>query len=121
MATRSDSTIRGLTADDLPSLPDDGMRRERVEAVTGERGFWPGAPDLAVEVTSPDDSFEEVEEKVFDWLDAGTRMVVVVNPRKRSATVYRSRSEIAAMREGEVLEGGEVVPGWRLPVGEIFG
>ena len=45
-----------------------------------ETGFWPEAPDLAVEVVSPDDSYAAVEEKVFDWLDAGTKMVVVNQP-----------------------------------------
>jgi Uma2 family endonuclease len=47
-------------------------------------------------------------------------MVVVVNPDKRTATVYRSRSEITVLTEHEELDGGDVVPGWRLPVREIF-
>jgi Uma2 family endonuclease len=96
------------------------VRRERVEEVGDAEGFWPGAPDLAVEVVSPDDSYGEVEEKVFDWLSAGCRMVVVVNPRKRTATVYRSRSDIVVLTEDESLDGGEVVPGWRIPVRQIF-
>ncbi len=96
------------------------VRRDRVETVGDGEGFWPGAPDLAVEVVSPGDSFGEVEEKVFDWLDAGCRMVIVVNPRKRTATVYRSRSDIAVLTESDELEGADVVPGWRLPVRELF-
>ena len=96
------------------------IQRERAEKVGDGDGYWPGAPDLAVEVVSPGDSFGEVEEKVFDWLDAGCRMVVVVNPRKRTATVYRSRSDIAVLTEGDELDGGDVVPGWRLPVRELF-
>src|SRR5918998_5254427 len=58
------------------------VSRERVEAVGEVEGYWPGAPDLAVEVISPDDSHVEVESKVFDWLEAGTKMVLAVNPRR---------------------------------------
>ena len=96
------------------------VRRERIEEVGVGQGFRIGAPDLAVEVVSPNDSFAAVEAKVIQWLDSGCRMVVVVNPRKRTATVYQSRSDIVVLTENEVIDGGDVVPGWRLPVGEIF-
>lgn len=96
------------------------VSRERVEAVGEVEGFWPEAPDLAVEVISPGDAYAEVEEKVFDWLDSGTKMVVVVNPRKRSATVYRSRTDITVLAETDVLESGDIVPGFRLAIREIF-
>lgn len=96
------------------------VRRERIEEAGLGQGYRTGAPDLAVEVVSPHDSFGDVEGKVFDWLSAGCRMVVVVNPRKRTATVYRSRSDIVVLTEGDELDGGDVVPGWRLPVRELF-
>jgi Uma2 family endonuclease len=73
------------------------VSQARVEAVGEVEGFWPEAPDLAVEVVSPGDSYSEVEEKVFAWLDAGTKMVVVINPRQRSATVYKSPTDIIAL------------------------
>lgn len=47
-------------------------------------------------------------------------MVVVVNPRKRTVTVYRSLTAITILTEHDNLDGGDVVPGWSLPVGEIF-
>ena len=94
--------------------------RDRVEAVGEVEGFWPEAPLLAVEVISPGDSYADVEEKVFDWLDAGTKLVIVVNPRQRSATVYKSPTDITALAEANVLDGGDVVPGFELPVREIF-
>ncbi len=94
--------------------------RERVAAVGDAEGFWPGAPDLAVEVVSPSDTFADVEEKVFDWLDAGTRAVVVVNPKKRSVTLYRSVSEVRILGETESLSVEDVVPGWSLPVRDLF-
>jgi Uma2 family endonuclease len=71
-------------------------------------------------VISPGDSYAEVEEKVFDWLEAGTKMVVVINPRQRSATVYKSPTDIIALAEADVLAGGDIVPGFELAVREIF-
>jgi Uma2 family endonuclease len=96
------------------------VSQARVEAIGEVEGFWPEAPDLAVEVVSPGDSYSEVEEKVFAWLDASTKMVVVINPRQRSATVYKSPTDIVALTEADVLAGGDVVPGFELAVREIF-
>jgi Uma2 family endonuclease len=106
---------------DTVRAPDVGfVSRERADRVGDVEEFWPGAPDLAIEVISPSDSFAEVDEKVAEYLDAGCRMVVVVNPRRRAATVYRSRSDIVLLTENDVLDGGEVVPGWSLPLREVF-
>ena len=96
------------------------IQQDRVSEVGDTDGFWPGAPDLAVEVVSPNDLYTEIEEKVIDWLDAGTRMVVIVNPRKRIVTTYRSRSEITILTDGDTLDGADIIPGWRLAVEEIF-
>ena len=94
---------------------------ERVEEVGSVEGYWPGAPDLAAEVISPNDRYTEVEAKIMEWLDAGTRMVVVLDPRRRAVTVYRSRDDIAVLTTDDVLRGGEVVPGWSVPVRDLFG
>jgi Uma2 family endonuclease len=96
------------------------VSKERYEEVGPTAKFWPGAPDLAVEVVSPGDSYSEVQDKVFDWLEAGARMVVVADPRKRVATVYRSLSEIRVLTEQDALDGGDVVPGWSVSVKAIF-
>ena len=107
---------------DTVRAPDVGfVRRERVEETGLVRGYWPGAPDLAVEVISPNDLYTEVAEKVEEWLKAGTLMVVVVDPRRRVATVHRPGQEAVTLAEGETLEGNDVVPGWRMLVGDIFG
>ena len=62
----------------------------------------------------------EVEEKVLEWLEAGALMVVVVNPRKRAVTVYRSLTDIIVLTEDDTLSGGDVVPGWTVAVKDIF-
>lgn len=96
------------------------IRQERLQTASVPDGYWFSAPDLAVEVISPHDLYTEVDEKVGDWLDAGTAMVLIINPRKRTVTVYRSLSQITVLREQDVLDGSDVVPGWKLPVASIF-
>jgi Uma2 family endonuclease len=96
------------------------VRRERIPSTGRPKAYWPGAPDLAVEVTSPGDTFEEVEEKVAEWLTAGARAVWVVNPKRRTVTVYSSPSEAAILTENDELDGQPVVPGFRCRVSEIF-
>lgn len=83
-------------------------------------GFGRLAPDLAVEIVSPSNTALEILEKAEDYLDAGTRLVWVVEPRRRSITVYRSRKEIRLLGEDDSLDGYDVLPGFSLPVAEIF-
>ena len=96
------------------------VSRDRVEKMGYVKGFWPGPPDLAVEVVSPGDTHAEVVEKSLAWLDAGCRMVLVVEPERKVVTVYRSRQDIRILAGNEAVDGTDVVPGWRLPVAEIF-
>ena len=95
------------------------VRQERVYAVGDGDGFFPGAPDLVVEVISPSDRLTEVADKVAEWLAAGTRMVVVVNPRNHTVQAHTPDGK-TELTEEDTLDGGEVVPGWRLPVADIF-
>ncbi len=113
-----------LAADpDTVRAPDSSfIRRERLAGTENMTGYWPLAPDLAVEVISPNDNYAGVAEKVRAWLAAGTQMVIVVNPRPqyRTVTVHQPGQSPTTLKEQDTLNGGEVVPGWRLPVREIF-
>src|SRR3990172_5835472 len=84
---------------DTVRAPDAGF--VRAERVSGELpgGFFPGAPDLAVEVLSPSDRASEVLAKVQDWLGAGCAGVWVVDPHTRSISVYRADGSVAILRE----------------------
>jgi Uma2 family endonuclease len=91
----------------------------RAERVVRSRNYIVGPPDLAVEVISPNDTWTEVYEKVREYLTAGTRMVIVVDPRKQTAQVRTSTSTID-LTINDTLSGGDVVPGWSLPLAELF-
>jgi Uma2 family endonuclease len=96
------------------------VRRERIPEGGIPRGFWPGAPDLAVEVVSPGDTYSEVEKKVHDWLNAGTRMVLVLNPRTRTVAIYTSHTDVVRLTESDTSDGGEVLPGFSCRVADFF-
>lgn len=96
------------------------VRMQRIKETPKAKSYWLGAPDLAVEVTSPGDTVREVEEKVTEWLEAGARMVWVISPKLKAVTVYRSLTNIITLTEKDTLDGGEVVPGFQIPIAEIF-
>ncbi|GIV21510.1 MAG: hypothetical protein KatS3mg023_3261 [Armatimonadota bacterium] len=84
------------------------------------RHFARYVPDLVAEVVSPNDTFSEVAEKVNDWLQAGVRMVWVVDPSSRVVYVYRAGQPVRVLHEEDVLQGEEVLPGFQCKVSEIF-
>jgi Uma2 family endonuclease len=96
------------------------ISNEQIDRIGSPKGYWPGAPDLAVEVVSPNDRYEDIMDKVLEWLEAGCRMVIAVNPGNRNVNVYRSLAEIEILTEADILDGGDVVPGWSMPVRGIF-
>jgi Uma2 family endonuclease len=96
------------------------VRRERIPAGGPPVGYWPGSPDLAVEVVSPSDIIREIDAKVADWLSAGCQAVWVVYPRSKTVTVYIAGGEIRMLAAEQILDGGSVLPGFTCPVSEIF-
>jgi Uma2 family endonuclease len=96
------------------------IRADRLAPGAKAEGFWPGAPDLVVEVVSPGDTADEVTEKVEDWLSMGCRMVVAISDRRRTVTVHRPGQPPRVPRGEEIFDGEDVVPGFRLPLPEIF-
>jgi Uma2 family endonuclease len=83
-------------------------------------GYWPGAPDLAVEVLSPSDTVFEVDAKVAAWLEAGTAAVWVVNAQRRVVTIHRAGAVPRSLSETDTLTGDDVVAGFQMPVADIF-
>ena len=83
-------------------------------------GYWPFAPDLAVEVVSPSDRLADVHVKIAEYFAAGTRLVWLVEPETRMVHVYRSQQQVEVLGTEDDLEGGDVLPGFRSPVQRLF-
>ena len=96
------------------------VRRQRVLETGETEKFWPGPPDLAVEVLSPGDTAYEVEEKVASWLAAGVVMVWVINPKLRTIHIHQLNAPIQTLAEKDALDGQEIIPGFHVKVAEIF-
>jgi Uma2 family endonuclease len=96
------------------------VSREREATLTAVRGFINGAPDLAVEVRSPDDRWPTLEAKATEYLTAGARLVWIVDPRRRMVQVRRPGQPPVVLRGADVLDGGDLLAGWSLPVSRLF-
>jgi Uma2 family endonuclease len=92
----------------------------RLPSTAPTEAFWPGPPDLAVEVLSPSDRTGEVDEKIEAWLDAGCRSVWIIDPGLETVTIYASRTEVTVLTVGDTLQGDPVVPGFSCRVDELF-
>ena len=78
------------------------------------------APDIAVEVLSPNTSPRKVLDSVGECLTAGVRLVWVIDPRRRTAAAYRGATAVRELGENSALDGEDVIPGFRCPLTEIF-
>ena len=96
------------------------VSKQRADEVGRTQRFWPGAPDFAAEVVSPGDSFSEVEEKALMWLEAGTKIVLVLDPARQTASVYRAPGEIRVYTRHDAIDLSDAVPGWQVTVGDLF-
>jgi Uma2 family endonuclease len=105
---------------DTVRVPDVAFVRADRIPPGGVKGFFQGAPDLAVEVVSPTDRAGEVAAKVQIWLDAGSPMVWVVDPEKRTLAVHRSGNDVTVLSASDTLQGGDVLPEFSISVGLIF-
>lgn len=95
------------------------VRKERLPREFST-GYFPGPPDLAAEVTSPTDTNSKVREKALSWLQHGTRLVWVIDPVSKSATVYRSRDDVRVIEADGDLTGDDVLPGFTVALRELF-
>jgi len=94
--------------------------RDRLPEGRLPQGFVRGAPDLALEVLSPTDNPVETQQKVRDYLEAGSRLVWVAAPEAKTVTVYRRDGSARLVREHEALDGEDVLPGLQIPLAEVF-
>jgi Uma2 family endonuclease len=83
-------------------------------------GYYPCAPDLVVEVLSPNDGDDEVATKTNEWFEGGARMVWVVNPKRKTVAVFTTPHDAKELTIDDTLGGDPVLPGFTLPLKEIF-
>jgi Uma2 family endonuclease len=108
-----------VRAPDTVRAPDVAfVRRERTRDPIP--GYLEGAPDLAVEVLSPDDRPGYVRDKVAEWIEHGTGAVWVVEPRARTVTVHRPLGKPSVLSESDTLRGDGALKGFEVAVREIF-
>lgn len=108
-------------------LPGGNVRSPDVSFVSAARvpagepaGFADLAPDLAVEVLSPEDRERDVLDKVGEYLSAGVRLVWVIDPEKAIAVVFRSLTDVRRVGHDGVLDGEDVVPGFTCPLSDLL-
>ena len=117
----AETGFRISTDPDTVRAPDVAfVRQDRIESIDDLKKFVPLAPDLVAEVVSPNDTSSEVEAKVQMWINAGTRMVLVVDPATACIRVYRDTAKIAVFHEGDTVDASDVVDGWTLSVSAVF-
>lgn len=109
---RNPDTVRG------PDVSFTARGRLPKEGIPKKFADFP--PDLAVEVLSPEDTASEIIRKVEEYLTAGTQLVWVVDPGTQKVTVYRSLQDAKVLTTEQELDGGEVLPGFRTNVAELF-
>jgi Uma2 family endonuclease len=95
------------------------VSRNRLAARPGRR-FLEVAPELVVEVLSPDDRWQDIRQKIEEYFAIGVERVWVVEPENRAVLVYRSPGESERLKEGDVLEGHGRLEGFRMPVADLF-
>ncbi len=110
---RNPDTVR---APDSSFVSIETLRRVGLPA----KGFFVGAPELAVEVLSPDDRPGNIKEKLADWFNGGVHCVWLVDPRVFTITVYSSPDESCVLTVADVLNGAPVLPGFQCPVKTVF-
>jgi Uma2 family endonuclease len=94
------------------------VRRDRLAEPPDS--FVPLAPDLAVEVLSPSDRMADALAKIAMYLDAGVRLVWLVDPASQTVTIFRPDAIPTKLGADDILGGDDVVPGFTVPVAEIF-
>jgi Uma2 family endonuclease len=97
------------------------VSKARLQATNfSQEKHFPGAPDLAVEIVSPSDSYADVEEKVLLWLGAGAQLIVVADPKKQVLLVHRPNRSAEILTLSDTLDATPVVPGWVFRVSDAF-
>ena len=92
----------------------------RPERVVPQEQISDKAPDLAVEILSPSNTRKEMQIKLKEYFLGGVKLVWIINPETRTADVYTAPDAVTAVPADGTLDGGDVLPGFRLPLAQLF-
>ncbi len=90
------------------------------ESTPGREDAWNAVPDLAIEIISRSNTAETVDDKIVEYFQAGVRLVWVIFPNTRRVYVYQSSREASVLEADQELDGGDVLPGFRLRIQSLF-
>jgi Uma2 family endonuclease len=97
------------------------IAKERLQGLKRlPKGFFEGAPDLAVEIISPNNTFSEIHNKLVEYFDNGTRLVWVILPDEECVLVYHQPKPSKLLQVEDSLDGEAVITGFQLPLMELF-
>ncbi|WP_408648785.1 Uma2 family endonuclease [Tumidithrix elongata] len=97
------------------------IAKERLQGLKRlPKGFFDGAPDLAVEIISPNNTFEEIHNKLVEYFENGTRLAWVILPDEECVLVYHKPKPSKLLQLEHSLDGEDVIPNFNLPLSELF-
>jgi Uma2 family endonuclease len=97
------------------------VHRDRLQGLRyPPRGFFQGAPDLAVEILSPGNTVEEIHTKIVEYFDNGTQIVWVIHPDEKYVLVYHSVEPDRFLRSDDRLDGEDLIPGFSMAIADLF-
>ena len=108
----AEGTVRGI---DISFVGDEKLAKFGVP-----ESFFPSAPDLAVEVISPGNSVEEIQDKIAQYIAAGTKLVWIVYPKRKMVHVHSQSNIIKVLQETDELDGEDVLPNFKVRLSDIF-
>ncbi|MGI8885089.1 MAG: Uma2 family endonuclease [Pyrinomonadaceae bacterium] len=97
------------------------IKQEKLDIFGIPVNFFPVAPDLAVEVISPSNTYDEIQDKIEKYFGGGTKLIWIVDPKRRKIFVHRPNNTVSLLNETDTLEGEDVVLNFHLSLGKIFG
>ena len=96
------------------------VSKARLQEAKEDKGYWPGPPDIAVEVLSPSDRPSRVTTRISRWFSYGVKQLWIINRKNRTVTIYRSAEDAITFSGSDYLEAPDLLPGFRLSLDRIF-
>jgi Uma2 family endonuclease len=113
--------VEGSRIPDIMFFAGERLAKYKAETPDWKQRPFPLVPDFVAEIVSPSDKYSEIDEKIDAYLADGVRLVCVIDPQRRKATVHRPDAEQPLHLTGDaILSGGEVLPGFQIPLAKLF-